>query len=164
MERSGPFEEGGGGGDDDGELADKYEKIPHAALLRSRDIAGQDARPPDVSRSGAADAAMRRHPVEQSEPRRAPSCGSSRTFLGRAMYAGMALLPIFDMISDVALPSRTFLLKPSGYWKSALVVWYIIYQSLRFVTSYAPLHPKPSWRAFLLYVPGMLLPRTTPRS
>ena len=77
--------------------------------------------------------------------------------LGRAMYAGMSLLPILDMISDVALITYFYL--PSGYWKSALVVWYIIYQSLRFITCYAPLHPKPSWRTlFLLYVPGMLLP------
>ena len=77
--------------------------------------------------------------------------------LGRAVYAGMALLPILDMISDVALITYFYL--PSGYWKSALVVWYIIYQSLRFITCYAPLHPKPSWRTlFLLYVPGLLLP------
>ena len=62
--------------------------------------------------------------------------------LGRAMYAGMALLPIFDLISDVALITYVYL--PNAYWKSALVVWYIIYQSLRFITSYAPLHPKPS--------------------
>ena len=73
------------------------------------------------------------------------------------MYAGMALLPILDMISDVALITYFYL--PSGYWKSALVVWYIIYQSLRFITCYAPLHPKPSCQTLvLLYVPGMLLP------
>ena len=73
------------------------------------------------------------------------------------MYAGMSLLPIFDLISDVALITVVYL--RSGYWKSALVVWYIIYQSLRFITCYASLHPKPSLRTlFLLYVPGLLLP------
>ena len=73
------------------------------------------------------------------------------------MYAGMSLLPILDLISDVALITVVYL--PSGHWKSALVVWYIIYQSLRFITCYAPLHPKPSCQTLvLLYVPGMLLP------
>ena len=51
------------------------------------------------------------------------------------MYAGMSLLPIFDLSSDVALITVVYL--RSGYWKSALVVWYIMYASLRFVASFA---------------------------
>ena len=63
------------------------------------------------------------------------------------MYAGMSLLPILDLSSDVLLITVYY---RSGYWKSALVVWYIIYASLRFITSYATLHPKPSWRTLVL--------------
>ena len=37
--------------------------------------------------------------------------------LGRAVYAGMSLLPIFDLISDVALITYVYL--PSGYWRGA---------------------------------------------
>ena len=83
--------------------------------------------------------------------------------LGRAMYAGMALLPILDMISDVALITYFYL--PSGYWKSALVVWYIIYQSLRFITCYAPSPPqsRPGGRSSCCTCRACCS-RTTPRS